>query len=102
MSGKCTSNATCNRAQWFWAFAAVAALAYAAWYTLKDDILAIPSNLLMKMVDCLKRRSPNTVRHADISVDNNVQVAGSNEPAPDKGYFGIVTFYVQVSEILFR
>ncbi len=97
MSGKCTSNNTCNRAQWFWAFAVMAALAYASWYTFKDDILAIPSNLLMKIVDFIKQRiaREKTTKHKDYAVENNVNAIASNEPGPDRGYFGIVTFYVQ-------
>ena len=73
----------------------MAALAYASWYTLKDDILAIPSNLLMKIVNFIKQTIAREKRtkHKDYAVEN--KAVASNEPAPDRGYFGIVTFYVQ-------
>ncbi len=41
LSGACTSNAQCGQDQWFWFIALLAMMAYALWYTFKDDIFAL-------------------------------------------------------------
>ncbi len=41
LTGACTPDSQCEGDQWFWLVAFLAMLAYALWYTLKDDIFAL-------------------------------------------------------------
>ncbi len=153
LTGNCTPNRNCGNDDWFWLFAVLVALAYALWYTLKDDIFALlfatitfmqsfckrskskintEANIRNSKDDCII--STATVQHeADSSqdknsvhdkVDNNdddiitVQSRAGNsseanissqdggdeesndEDDGDKGYFGIVTYYVQMAAVI--
>ncbi len=124
LTGNCTPNSTCGSADWFWLFAVLVAMAYALWYTLKDDIFALLFSTVTYMSRlCSKSKSKiHIVKPVDgrNSVDN---INENNEPVEnkedhkaqndvnskdevnsdddvDKGYFGIITYYVQMAAVI--
>ena len=77
LSEECIPNSECG-VQWLWYVCLLAVTVYMLWYTFKDDILGIPSNLVTKF--CMKEKSsPEDV---------------------DKGYFGILTYFVQAAAMM--
>ncbi len=128
LTGTCTPDNKCGGDQWFWLVAILTAMAYALWYTLKDDIFAFFFSLISLMMQIFNR-SKSKVN------DNPVRVMPSNKVDPslpsfrvaddlssigrpndsvnvdtlekentqddvDKGYFGIVTYYVQMAAVI--
>ena len=51
----CTLDSLCGKDQWFWLIFILAAMAYAQWYTLKDDIFALFFGLLGRIKNHTKR-----------------------------------------------
>ena len=172
LTGNCAQNSNCGNDDWFWLFAVLVALAYALWYTLKDDIFALAFGMIsyirrfcnqskskvkpeaLKPNDGNSRENVNestlsvkqkTHSAQDITVqgeaDNSglditvqgvkdkanssghdiITVQGSadssspdktslqdevdegndqDEDDADKGYFGIVTYYVQMAAVI--
>ena len=156
LSGKCTSDNHCGQDHWFWLFAVLAAITYAMWYTLKDDIFQffikhfkqlfqrsqnngksdiVPKDFVKqynsksyenrdnvptvkvawkaegKMADS-KTQQPHKIGIAEENpLDNhsasiNVKSENSDlkrqetESGIDKGYFGIITYFVQISAVM--
>ena len=62
--------------------------AYMLWYTLKDDILGAPSYILKILFEKCMRKSGNMIDH---DVENNDM---------EKGYFGILTYFVQAASMM--
>ncbi len=79
LSSDCIEAKTCD-SHWLWPLIILAMIGYMAWYTFKGDVLKIPAIILRKI---LKRGSK-------VSDEENV----------DKGYFGIVTYFIQVKAIM--
>ncbi len=80
LSENCIKNEKCDD-HWFWILVVLAVVAYMLWYTLKNDIFKIPAGVIRKM--CRK-----------FSQDRN------HVYYIDKGYFGIMIYFVQVTVIL--
>ncbi len=80
-SGNCVPNEDCEDS-WIWPVIAVIVIVYMLWYTFKDDILAIPFRVCVACYKCL--RKANTRKR-----DQRENV--------DKGYFGIVIYFVQIA-----
>ncbi len=81
LSNQCIENADCD-AGWMWVIALVAMLAYMLWYTFKDDIFGLPGYFRKKV--CARRES-----HSSDDISHM-----------DKGYFGIVTYFVQIKGLM--
>ena len=77
LSEECIPNSECG-VPWLWYVCLLAVTGYMLWYTFKDDILAIPSHLIIKF--CMKEKSTSE----DV----------------DKGYFGILTYFVQAAAMM--
>ncbi len=81
LSSECIHKSSCND-HWLWPMAVLVMFLYVCWYTFKDDVLTIParwSNIIQKVCS----------RKACKPEQNNI----------DKGYFGIVTNFVQVKAL---
>ncbi len=118
LTGNCTPDSNCGNAEWFWLFAVLVALAYALWYTLKDDIFSLFfatvsyiwnfSNRSNKKINVVKPAASNdrkdNVNEIDMpvqdTVENSVTSIDDSEGDVDKGYFGIVTYYVQMAAVI--
>ncbi len=81
LSPECIEVREC-KSYWLWPVVVLAVVLYMTWYTLKDEAFAIPAFLARKL--CKKSRSSNS---SDIYYI-------------DKGYFGIVTYFVQVKAVM--
>ncbi len=134
LTGSCTANTNCGNEDWFWLFAILVALAYALWYTLKDDIFhlffgtityirhlcnrpksrgniirPVPSNSGGSLTNIEENTA--TVEHEtanngkdEATSQNESDVTddkeGDVDDDVDKGYFGIVTYYVQMAAVI--
>ena len=81
LSAECVPDIECG-AYWIWPVAILAVTAYMLWYTFKDDILGIP--WLLYHTCCKKKESSQTSDSDDV----------------DKGYFGIMTYFVQAAAMM--
>ncbi len=125
LTGECIPDSECEQDYLFWLFAVPIALAYALWYTFKGDILAIalfPFLAVMKRFNNHSKENkvadkPTNQNDIHLNKVDNAQICneeygkpdkelsepnytstGSHQPVQkNKGYFGIVTFYVQMS-----
>ncbi len=82
LSSDCIEATTCD-SHWLWPLIILAVVAYMAWYTFKDDILRIPVIIFKKM--CKRCSRPSS--------DDDIHYV-------DKGYFGIVTYFIQVKAVM--
>ncbi len=121
LSGACTPDGQCGGDQWFWFVAFLAAILYAMWYTFKDDIFGLffaVINYVQK--PCKMSKSNSTVPLEPITQDRNTSLVSSSNSSTsvnqtlnrtsspnendqediDKGYFGILTFYVQMTAVI--
>ncbi len=48
LTGKCMPDSKCGRDQWFWFLVILATMAYAVWYTFKDDLFIFISTCMSK------------------------------------------------------
>ncbi len=48
LTGKCMHDSKCGRDQWFWFLVILATMAYAVWYTFKDDLFIFISTCMSK------------------------------------------------------
>ncbi len=81
LSDKCIPNEKCNF-WWVWLLAVTGAVLYMLWYTFKNDIL----NLFYLFLSFISRK------HSMLTSDT-----GSDD---DKGYFGIMTYFVQAAAVM--
>ncbi len=127
LTGACTPDTQCKGDQWFWLFALLSAIAYALWYTLKDDLIAVffatptyvkhfcyDSKSKLNIIQHEKPQlhskisSPTSLSDERMSrVDkidskerNNLALTGRINEDVDKGYFGILTYYVQMAAVI--
>ena len=77
LSGKCIPNIECG-VPWLWYVCLLEVIAYMLWYTFKDDILGFPLHFITKF--CMKENCTSQ----DV----------------DKGYFGILTYFVQAAAMM--
>ncbi len=82
LSADCIEATTCQ-GYWLWPLVFMAVLMYMAWYTFKNDLFQIPG--------MVKRRLCKN-RFASSTADEVFYV--------DKGYFGIVTYFIQVKAVM--
>ncbi len=100
LTGKCTMNSNCGGDQWFWLFAIMVTMAYAIWYSFKDDIFMILIKPVKNIREfCSSRGGKQNITVASIqnvlkqpTDDNRLYSEGG-----DAGYFGIITYFVQIS-----
>ena len=128
LTGACTPDRKCGEDNWFWLVAWLITVAYALWYTFKDDIFAFffaSIRFMRNMCHVTKLGKisnivpadhiPKTSPLADPQVDEAststvIHVKENNPDIPndvsdkeddvDKGYFGIVTYYVQMAAVI--
>ena len=87
LKGVCTHDSECGGNHWFWFMALSATFVYAIWYTFKDD--------MFKLVTlCLKRIKTRKIIRGK---GKNEYV---NEKPTNKGYFGIISNYIQLSVVI--
>ena len=87
LKGTCTHDSECGGNHWFWFMALTVTFAYAIWYTFKDD--------MFKLVTlCMKRIKIRKMLHGN---GKNEYV---NQKATNKGYFGIISNYIQLSTVI--
>ncbi len=120
LTGKCVFDDKCQSQGWFWILAIMVAVAYVIWYTFKDDIFA----MLLKSITIFKcvprKKSAHRVVQIRVSKKAGAQslkATFNNSTIPvsedklgtdgenvkvesDKGYFGIVTYFVQMAAIM--
>ncbi len=84
LNGECIREDICGKDHWFWAVAFTATMVYALWYTLKDDIMSLFFKIIKLVPSCFRSEKMNNTS------GNNV----------DKGYFGIVTYFVQMAAVI--
>ena len=82
LSSECIHKSSCND-HWLWPVVILAMVLYMLWFTFKDDIFAIAGRVF-KLLQKLCTKS------GESQENNNI----------DKGYFGIVTYFVQVKAVL--
>ncbi len=80
MSSQCIPNSECTD-HWVWFVAVMGMIVYMLWYTFKNDTFLIPGKLGRKIFKKLKT-SEEDVFYID------------------KGYFGILTYFVQVAAVM--
>ncbi len=146
LTGECTPDSECGGQWWFWLIAFLATVAYALWYTLKNDIFALffgSIRLIKRLCNRSKKNEeylPASSSKGSVSTFQNIKnivtihdaiddgtnennesvenVMGKNDATDnavndaevsedtannddiDKGYFGIVTYYVQMAAVI--
>ena len=136
LTGVCIPDSQCGEDQWFWLVAFSAAMAYAFWYTLKDDIFAVffgSIRFVKQFCNCYKvtktdvsvsgisekkdaQAEPSfynieniassinvvndhdVVNHSDVNKKESEDLSSQDDV--DKGYFGILTYYVQMAAVI--
>ncbi len=101
LSGRCMPNHICGNNRWFWILAFLATMAYAIWYTFKYDMLLLPSVISYYVfVPFLKlnKAMKSIILHYE---DNCSSKSKSRTKVYiDKGYFGIMVYFVQMKELM--
>ncbi len=95
-TGECVPDSQCGKNQWFWLFTFCATVVYAGWYSFKDDIFKC-------IIGCFKFAN-KICKHKRVKDSNNSAIGKNcqmteNGDKADKGYFGIVAFYVQMTSV---
>ncbi len=88
----CVPNGQCGGDEWFWVLAVLGTIGYALWYTFKDDIF--------KLIQTIGTVVKNSLLDLKRMMFGNSEDPGEPEKPPEdvnKGYFGIVMFFVQMS-----
>ncbi len=86
LSTTCMESPKCND-RWLWAAAVFGAFAYMLWYTAKDDAFMIPVLTWRKLRKYFKQAEKHPQENTKL-----IYI--------DKGYFGILIYFVQVTAIL--
>ncbi len=105
LTGSCTNNKNCGNSYYFWVVACAGALLYALWYTLKDPMMnlvfspghlvSVVKNLKCSQVQNHEKTAKPKLRGTYPKVSEEIE-----EENPDKNYFGIVTYFVQMSAVM--
>ncbi len=82
LSSECIKADNCN-SHWLWPLVFLALIVYVMWYTFKNNVFAIPASLVQQFCKNRRRSTEN------IGVDYI-----------DKGYFGILTYFVQIKAVM--
>ena len=125
LSGACTPDSLCGEDQWFWIFVLLATFGYAFWYTCKDKIFEVMVDLVKRSKPMCSRKKdckdlvlnqipnkesvlPRVEEASDENDTSNNSVQNDftlwtekmNMNDLDKGYIGIITYYVQTAAII--
>ncbi len=82
LSDECIRNSNC-RDSWIWAVGLSSSVLYMLWYTFKDNLLTFPVLLFSKIMSACKEKQAT---HVSQEID--------------KGYFGILTYFVQAKAMM--
>ena len=85
LTGSCTPDSQCGEDRWFWFIALLAAMAYALWYTLKDDIFALLFISIGNMKQVCKRSQVNDIPIQTMSSNNQSRLSVSTVECIDNG-----------------
>ena len=106
ISGQCISNGNCG-SPWFWALAVFSACYYVAWYSFKDIFFQTIIRLLKglcKVHSKMKRKvSLETLTTKTEKTPTRLcskPHTSEKEAKEDKGYFGILAYFVQASALM--
>ncbi len=103
LTGECTSDNSCGGDQWFWLLVPFATLAYAMWYTCKDDVFRLIFRCLKQSMQSFKKDDVSAASNSS-SADSKTNTSSNddaiNKVEVDKGYFGIVTYFVQMAAVI--
>ena len=118
LTGRCTPNTKCQSDRWFWFIFLLMAITYTLWYTFKDEVFGFIVTISKILgTQCQKKPvkieseqiryeerdisvSSTEVKQQNISVTDFKSSEGIQGEHIDKGYFGIVTYFVQMSGIM--
>ncbi len=104
LTGECTPNNQCARDQWFWMLVPLATLAYAMWYTFKNNIFELVFKGIRRIFTSFKKHRVFATKGkktpASMDAGENDISPAKNELKIDKGYFGIVAYFVQTAAII--
>ncbi len=101
VNGECTPNKQCGKDQWFWLLTLLALFAYVLWYTCKDNLFSFVFRGFKQFRFCVPKSVfkdvvPNTtVSEMDDTLTKKDQ--SEKDQAVDKGYFGILTYFIQMT-----
>ena len=119
--GECTLDNECYGHDWFWVFAFASAMAYALWYTFKDHIFKYMYNTLASVRKLSSRTTSRKIYNLRSKADQQKGKHGcsgkgtdkavirpstrnkeesNSDDTIDKGYFGIITYYVQMAAVI--
>ncbi len=82
LSSQCLEENTCDD-HWLWWLVIFVMVLYMLWYTTKEDILSFPGYIKTIVVNHFRK-----------------ELKDSDAVSVDKGYFGIVTYFVQVKSVM--
>ena len=125
-NGFCLPNSQCGGDKWFWLFAIFSAITYVLWYTLKEDVfssvikiltgsksfamcrsLKSTENKVQLQLDSSLASSKKPVTMVKISstdVDKksipSLTLRANDKTSLNKGYFGIVTYFIQMAAVM--
>ncbi len=126
LAGKCTPDKNCGNDQWFWFLTLILTMIYAIWYTFKGNLFALFSKCWKgrqsKAPQKVRRLKVNSVGQDSIGKQNAMPIANvnpkqvskgklpkqekpststeRNKKNPENGYFGIVTYFVQMAAVM--
>ncbi len=127
LTGACNPDSLCGNEQWFWVIVLLATMAYALWYIFKDAVFNLLLRLVT-IVQITFNKSSSKIKKNIVRIDikpaakeqivssfeienisnNKCHYVDANKSSGkiniaeevDKGYFGIVTYYVQMAAII--
>ena len=100
LSEDCVPDSKCGNRLLVALLAIFVSMAYAIWYTLKDDIFHIPSNCLKYVTKFKQSKIDNQTKQGKISSGLKTPEKNPQNKNTDKGYFGIVAYFVQMSAVM--
>ena len=85
LSNNCVDHRDCDPL-FFWSLAICCVFLYMLWYTFKDDIMGFPFYVLEKLKEKFKKNSTKSLDEESDDID--------------KGYFGIMSYFVQAAGMM--